>query len=222
MHPIPISHGMTIVELATMINGEGWLNKSLKAQLEIIKYEGYPNINDRKRAFNIPPSPNMPDLETAWNYQGLCLLEGTNISEGRGTEFPFRIIGTPWIDNEKLFSEILSFSNEADSISLISFTPKSILGKAYNPKYKDRECKGYFIHNLVDPISWTINFINLMSKVYSSEFTFFQSNFIDKLYGSNKLRLDIGYDAKIKKIINDQSLDQKNFYSLRKAYLIYK
>jgi len=221
MHPIPISHGMTIGELAIMLNEEGWLNKSLKAQLEIVKYAGYPNIKDRQGAFNIHPSPNMPNLETAWNYQGVCLLEGTNISEGRGTEFPFRMIGAPWIDNKKLFPKILSFSSEGDSISLISFKPKSIIGKANNPKYKDIECNGFFIHNLVDPISWTINFINLVSKVYSSEFIFFQSNFIDKLYGLNQLRLDTGNDAKIKKIINDQSLDQESFNSLRKGYLIY-
>ena len=86
MHPIPVRHGMTIGELAQMINGEDWLVNGIQADLTIISYSGKIDENIIKNAFNPAPSPNMLDLETAWLYQGLCLLEGTNLSEGRGTE----------------------------------------------------------------------------------------------------------------------------------------
>ena len=105
MHPIPISHGMSMGELAIMINEENWLSNGLKADLKVVQYKGTPTNQDRNLAFRLPPSPNMPDMETAWNYQGLCLLEGANISEGRGTSIPFKILGAPWMDNVELLKE---------------------------------------------------------------------------------------------------------------------
>lgn len=72
MHPIPIRHGMTLGELAQMINEEHWLSDGARVNLKVIQYEGKPSQADRKEAFDPPPSPNMPDLETAWLYQGLC------------------------------------------------------------------------------------------------------------------------------------------------------
>ena len=92
MHPIPVRHGMTFGELATMINEEGWLANGIQADLTVISYKGEINKKIRTNAFNPHPSPNMPDLETAWLYQGLCLLEGTNLSEGRGTDLPFKLV----------------------------------------------------------------------------------------------------------------------------------
>ena len=106
MHPIPVLHGMTLGELAKMINGEIWLKNGIKADLAIITYIGKDDKQVRENAFNPPPSPNMLNLETAWLYHGLCLLEGTNLSEGRGTETPFRILGAPWLDEKKLNSSI--------------------------------------------------------------------------------------------------------------------
>ena len=100
MHPIPIRHGMTVGELAYMINEEGWLKESLKVNLNVIKISGWNRemyYDDTELEF-IPPSPNIPDLNTAVMYSGICLFEGTNISEGRGTENPFMKIGAPWID----------------------------------------------------------------------------------------------------------------------------
>ena len=102
MHPIPVRHGMTIGQLAMMINEEIWLSDGAKANLKVIQYEGKPTQADMEKAFNPPPSPNMTDLETAWLYQGLCLLEGTNLSEGRGTDLPFKLFGAPWLDNKAL------------------------------------------------------------------------------------------------------------------------
>ncbi|MEO0129016.1 MAG: DUF1343 domain-containing protein, partial [candidate division WOR-3 bacterium] len=103
LYSIPVRHGLTIGEICNMIN----IEENIGADLEIIKIEGW------KRKFYFPdcslkwtvPSPNMPSFETALVYPGMCLLEGTNVSEGRGTTRPFEIFGAPWIKEEKLVKE---------------------------------------------------------------------------------------------------------------------
>ena len=105
MHPIPIRHGMTIGELSIMINEEGWLNDNLKIKdLKLIKMKKIP----KKTQFYkwIPTSPNIPYKETSFIYNGMCLFEGTNLSEGRGTLHPFRTIGAPWVDSTDLMDYI--------------------------------------------------------------------------------------------------------------------
>lgn len=104
MYPIPIRHGMTAGELAILFNEQGWLKNSIKADLTIIKAENWQREQwlDHTGLEFIKPSPNMPSLKTATVYPGLCLIEGTNVSEGRGTPIPFEICGAPWIDKEEL------------------------------------------------------------------------------------------------------------------------
>jgi uncharacterized protein YbbC (DUF1343 family) len=110
MHPVPVRHGMTAGELATMFNERGWLAGRVRADLVVIPMEGWRRAMwyDRTGLRFIKPSPNMPDLETAAVYPGLCLLEGTNVSEGRGTDRPFRQFGAPWIDSQDLTRRIKS------------------------------------------------------------------------------------------------------------------
>ncbi|MBM4028131.1 MAG: DUF1343 domain-containing protein, partial [Planctomycetes bacterium] len=91
LYPIPVRYGLTVGELARMVNGEGWLAKGIKADLTVVPLTGWRRGMwfDATGLRFIKPSPNMPDLETATIYPGLCLLEGTNLSEGRGTPKPF-------------------------------------------------------------------------------------------------------------------------------------
>ena len=189
MHPVPISHGMSMGELAIMINEEGWLPDGLKADLKVLQYKGVPTKEDRNLAFRLPPSPNMPDMETAWNYQGLCLLEGTNISEGRGTNKPFKILGAPWMDNVELLKTLSSFLANNDQIDTVSFIPISMPGKSYHPKYENETCHGLKIINLEDPIAFTLHLFKVLVLLHPNEFMFLENNFIDRLYGSDYLRL---------------------------------
>ena len=221
MHPIPVQHGMTIGELAKMINEEGWLPDGLKANLKVIQYEGKPNEDDRKIAFKPPPSPNMLDLETAWNYLGLCLLEGTNLSEGRGTRFPFKIIGAPWINNQKLIEGISPLLHKNDQIDTVSFTPESLPGKSTYPKYENKICHGLKILKLENPIIWTVNLFQVMNTLYPQEFQFLNSNFIDNLYGSNALRLAVLNGDDLKKMILDWEINTNIFYKMSQAYYLY-
>ena len=139
MHPIPIGHGMTLGELAQMINGESWLENGIKVDLTVIAYKGKIDEKVKAHAFNPPPSPNMSNLKTAWLYHGLCLLEGTNLSEGRGTDSPFILLGAPWLDNQKLYDELVKNRHPLDDFEITQFTPQSIPAAKY-PKYEGEKC----------------------------------------------------------------------------------
>ena len=220
MHPIPIRHGMTLGELAQMINGEGWLSEGIQADLTVISYNGTDDEKMREDAFNPHPSPNMPDLETAWLYQGLCLLEGTNLSEGRGTDLPFKLFGAPWLDNKSLADKLQKYSSPGDKFEITSFTPESV-SAARNPKYKGKVCKGIRIITLQNPLIWTIHLLQIVHDQHPEEFRFLESNFIDKLYGSDKLRLSIENNENIDLIINHFNKYEDNFNEIRSKYLIY-
>ena len=219
MHPIPVRHGMSVGELAQMINGESWLENGMKADLNVIAYKGKIDEKVKAHAFNVPPSPNMPNVETAWLYQGLCLLEGTNLSEGRGTDLPFKLFGAPWLDNRALADELQKFSSKSDKYELISFTPQSIPAAKY-PKYEGEECKGIRIITLENPLIWTIHLLQILQDQHPEKFKFLDTNFIDKLYGSDRLRLSNEKDITAKKLLaSDTTYTQ--FIELRKKYLIY-
>jgi len=219
MHPIPVRHGMSVGELAQMINGESWLENGMKADLNVIAYKGKIDEKVKAHAFNVPPSPNMPNVETAWLYQGLCLLEGTNLSEGRGTDLPFKLFGAPWLDNKVLADKLQKFSSKSDKYELISFTPQSIPAAKY-PKYEGEECKGIRIITLEHPLIWTIHLLQILQDQHPEKFKFLDTNFIDKLYGSDRLRLANEKDITAKKLLaSDTTYTQ--FIELRKKYLIY-
>ncbi|MCB0477272.1 MAG: DUF1343 domain-containing protein [Crocinitomicaceae bacterium] len=127
MHPVPIVHGMTICEYAQMINGEGWLGDSLKADLKVIKMKNY----NHKKFYRlpIPPSPNLRTMSSIYLYPSICLFESTEISVGRGTDKPFQIIGHP------------KFSK-----GTYEFTPTPSFGSK-KPKLEGELCKGYDLTN---------------------------------------------------------------------------
>jgi uncharacterized protein YbbC (DUF1343 family) len=219
MHPIPIRHGMTVGELARMINYEGWLNNKVSVDLKIIKYKGDVTKKDAENVFKIKPSPNMPDLYTAWIYQGLCLLEGTNLSEGRGTEAPFLIFGAPWLDSYKLYNALQDAKSSDDDFEVVEFKPLSNFSSK-NPKYLNQTCYGIRIRKLKDPIEWTINLLDIINSHHPLEFKFLDTNFIDKLYGSNKLRVVINEGLEVEGLIK-ANLENNLFKDDRKKHLLY-
>ncbi len=220
MHPIPIRHGMTFGELAHMINRKGWLNEEMKADLTVIKYKGKIKQDDINNAFVPAPSPNMSNFETAWLYQGLCLLEGTNLSEGRGTNIPFKLIGAPWLDAHKLFIELNKNKSDGDKFSIIQFTPKSIPASKF-PKYNNNECYGLKIFHLENPIEWIIKTFRIINNIHPDEFKFLDTNFIDKLFGNNSLKVIINDKLSIEDLLLKIKQDEKEFIDIRNPYLLY-
>ena len=125
MHPIPIVHGLTVGELALMINGQKWLSKNLQCKLKVIQCKNYSHKDFYR--LPIPPSPNLPNMKSIYLYPSLCLVEGTNISCGRGTNKQFQIMGHPSYSESKELN--------------YTFTPIPNKGSKH-PKHEGEKCIG--------------------------------------------------------------------------------
>ena len=224
LHPIPIRHGMTLGELCLMINEMKWLKDQKKVKdLEIIKMKKIPK---KSQFYNwIPPSPNIPNKETAFAYNGMCLFEGTNISEGRGTNNPFRMIGAPWIDLDKLmvYIENLKKTKYGNKVIVngLQFKPLSNKG-AKTPKYENQICNGIFIEYIDESIEPLEFAIDLLVHFNDYEQFNFNDSFFDTLYGSSDLRLAISKNNDINNVLYKIDNDVVKFKEQRKNFLIYK
>ena len=223
MHPIPIRHGMTIGELCNMINDEGWLTNQITVKdLKIIKMDDYPDDDEHHNW--TPPSPNIPNKKTAFIYNGICLFEGTNISEGRGTSSPFKYIGAPWIDSDHLMNYVNILKKQRyDSkirVKKIEFIPKSNKGSK-SPKYENEICYGISIEldKTIEPIEFSLYLLKYFYNNYE-DFSF-NVDFFDILYGSSDFRGCLENNCDMQKILNDINKDRIEFNELRKNYLLY-
>jgi uncharacterized protein YbbC (DUF1343 family) len=199
MHTIPVVHGMTIGEYAKIITGEKWIAED--CDLTVIKMENY--THNTNYDLPIKPSPNLPNARAVNLYPSLCLFEGTTISIGRGTDYPFQHFGAPYLKSN------------------YSFMPKSGEGSKY-PKHEDIVCFGTDLR-FQDNYLTTIN-LNWIIEAYKQcpEKEEFFNNFFDKLAGTDKLRKQIiaGKTAKEIKATWEEGLT--SFKKLRKNYLIYE
>ncbi|PID59000.1 MAG: hypothetical protein CR986_07295 [Ignavibacteriae bacterium] len=222
---LPIRHGMTIGELATYFNRPKVLQTDKPADLTIIKLKNWERnfyYDDCKLNW-IAPSPNMPNLETALVYPGMCLIEGTNLSEGRGTYSPFLQIGSPYINSEKLLKELYQYNFEGVELSSTSYTPEIIPNMAEYVKHKSNLCNGIKLkitdRNKFKPIEFGIHLIYLIHKLYPNNFEFRGS--IERLWGNKNFREDILGNAAPEKIIRNYHNKLEQFKLKRKNYLLY-
>lgn len=191
--PIPIAHGMTVGELAVLANLEGWLSNRKPAKLTVVKMENWKRSMwyDQTKLQWIKPSPNMRSIETAVVYPGTCLIEGINVSEGRGTEKPFEYIGAPWIDGKKLAATLNSQKLVGVTFEPIEFTPQEIPNVAANPKYKDMKCSGIYVkvtnRNTFAPVRTGIAIVKTMYELYPDSLKFREQRF-DRLAGTPLVR----------------------------------
>ncbi|MFA6597159.1 MAG: DUF1343 domain-containing protein [Ignavibacteriaceae bacterium] len=224
--PIPIAHGMTFGELANYFNEEHLLGNNLHADLTVLK------IKNWKRTYfyddlNLPwikPSPNITDLNTALLYPGTCLIEGTNISEGRGTELPFLTIGAPFINGKKLVKALQVYKFKGLSFKETSFTPQDIPNVAVNPKYEGKLCSGIAIKvtdkRKVESVKFGIALLSVLHKLYPKEFSFKEKS-IDLLSGDTKIRKQILQNVAPTKIYKSYQKELAKFKETRKKYLLY-
>ncbi|HEX6981642.1 MAG TPA: DUF1343 domain-containing protein [Balneolaceae bacterium] len=151
-YPIPMAHGMTLGELAKMMVGEQWIQNAAQVDLRVIEMKGWNRSTKWPQTGLkwIPPSPNLPTFKHAYAYLGTVLFEGTSFSEGRGTTDPFLKIGSPGtqISDEQITRLDQNFSGV--SFERISFTPKSMPGKALYPDHEGELCHGVKI-TVTDP-----------------------------------------------------------------------
>lgn len=206
LHPIPLVHGMTLGELARMIKGESWISNASELALFVVSVAHY----DHNTPYVLPiaPSPNLPSEASIILYPSLGLFEGTLMSMGRGTDWPFEVLGAPWFTRGTL-----------------EFTPINILGKAVNPPYLGQVCRGLKLTNFALDylrdyqqiyLTWLID----SYVIYGKKADFFNS-FFDKLAGTPALRTAIIAGQTEEEIRASWQVDLSIFKSKRRSYLLY-
>ena len=196
IHTIPARYGLTIGELATLLKAE----RVPSCQLKVARMRGYKRgmwYNDTGLPW-VPPSPNMPTLTTATLYPGLCLFEGTNMSEGRGTTKPFEYIGAPWCNGERWAEQLNDCQLPGIRFRPVFFTPVPV---AETTKHVRQTCSGVAIHIIhrerFRPVETAIQMLSILSTEYRDHFAFLGAH-LDRLAGNSWLR-----DA----LLNGESMD---------------
>lgn len=224
-HPIPIRYGLTIGELAGWINGEIFSKQNINVDLTVIKAEGWKRSlwYDQTGLPWIAPSPNMPTLETAVVYPGFCLLEGTNLSEGRGTDAPFLQFGAPWIDAEYYAEELNNLNLPGLRFEPVRFTPVSIPNVAVNPKYENQPCGG--VKTIVSDrdrlrsVEAMLTILETTRNIYPNHFDLRET--LDRLYGSDRLRKALREHTAVQNLISQWQSDLEKFTARSRDYYLY-
>jgi uncharacterized protein YbbC (DUF1343 family) len=202
MHPIPVVYGLTVGELALMINEEGWLDGEKKCKLTIIKMPGYYH----QYAYQIPeaPSPSLPNDLSIRLYASLCFFEGTDFSVGRGTDKAFQVIGYP----NPIFGEY-------------SFTPETSSG-SIKPIHQDKKCFGSDLSKTSRKETFSLKYLLQYHQLSKGKITFItRPDFFDKLAGTNELREQIMNNWSEDKIRESWNKDLEAYRILRAHYLLY-
>lgn len=206
--PMPVVYGLTPGEYATLAKGEKWIDSADALDMEVISCGNY----DHRKKYKLPvsPSPNLKDQRAVFLYPSLCFFEGTNVSVGRGTAFPFQVIGSPYTQLDSAFT----------------FTPQSMPG-ATDPPYKGRLCKGYDLRRYRKELSTEMKGVNVryllrMYQLCTDKAKFFSNaDFFDKLAGSDQLRKQILADKTEAEIKASWQPALKTYKEMRKKYLLY-
>jgi uncharacterized protein YbbC (DUF1343 family)/CubicO group peptidase (beta-lactamase class C family) len=212
-HPIPVRHGMTVGELAQLFNKERGVN----ADLYIVRVEDWSRSQwfDSTGLVWVNPSPNMRSLTEATLYPGVCLLEPTNVSVGRGTDTPFEVIGAPWIDGRKLAEALNNAKLPGVRFVPMRFTPKSSV-------HKDAECGGVNIivtnRDLLEPVITGLEMATQLRKLFPKDFSIDRFN---RLLANQKVfdAFRQGSDASAMRQVWESELEA--FRAIRNKYLLY-
>jgi len=206
MHPVALVHGMTMAEYAGMINGEGWLAGGVRCDLTWIAITGY----SHSTVYHLPvdPSPNLQDMDAIYLYPSVCLLEGTVASVGRGTDYPFRLIGHPKV-------------RSGDT----TFVPRSIPGKSEKPKFLGERCHGWKLSGQQQDGSSRLDSLDLawLIRMYGEVGggqQFFTSSF-NLLAGNDELKKQIIAGTPEQEIRKSWEPALSEFKLIREKYLLY-
>lgn len=201
MVPVPIVHGCTMGEMALMINGEGW--PGLKARIDVVKVKNYSHAD--RYELPVSPSPNLPNYTSVRLYPSLCFFEATSVSIGRGTDFPFQVIG-----------------GTHEHLGDFTFTPVNMPGVAVNPINMNKKCFGVDLRD-IDPVPpFTLKYFLDFYKKYPSEKDFITSErWLNLLAGTNSLIKDIRAGKEEAEIVASWEQEINAYKSVRRKYLLY-
>lgn len=204
-HPIPIVHGLTVGEYATMVNREGWLPRDLRCDLSVVECQNY--SHNTRYELPVAPSPNLPNRAAVLLYPSLALFEGTSVSVGRGTDRPFQIFGAPYF-------------TEGDT----TFVPQSRSG-ARQPKHESQTCQGFqvrdFAHFYLEGrgelyLYWLQGALEM-----APDRERFFTSYFDKLAGNSRLRKQLLQELPISEIRDSWEPELSQYRKLRRRYLRY-
>ncbi|MES2873765.1 MAG: DUF1343 domain-containing protein [Bacteroidota bacterium] len=215
MFPIPMSHGLTVAEFAQMANGQGWLKDGVKSKLRIVKVANY--NHDMPYTLPVSPSPNLNTQQAVMLYPSTCMFEGTYINLGRGTYFPFTVLGSPELKGKYEFN----------------FTPTGIKGMAETPLFMNQVCYGldlrnYDVEKLRAKKQINLQWIMELYKAHPYKEKFFDSKLSNQM---NNIEIQIGSGLFRQQIIDGKSEAEiraswepalSEYKMMRKKYLLYK
>lgn len=214
LQAIPIVHGLTVAEYAQMLNGEGWLKDKVRCKLNIIKVANY--NHDMPYDLPVKPSPNLNTKQSILLYPSLCLFEGTILSQGRGTQYPFTVLGAPALKGKYKFS----------------FTPMRIAGMAETPLHQDSACYGLDLRDYNTEIlrkqkQLNIKWLMELYRAYPNKADFFNNKLskqmgnFDKLAGISSLKQQIIAGKSEKEIRASWEPALTAYKNMRAKYLLY-
>ncbi len=206
MHPVPVVYGMSIGEYAKMINGERWLKNGIQCDLRIIPCKNWARNQNYK--LPVKPSPNLPNSLAITLYPSLCFFEGTSVSAGRGTDYPFQCYGHPLMHK-----------------SAFSYVPRSIAGASKYPKFKGQKCNGFDLRLLNEcefraKQKLDLSYLLTAYSQLKGKGKFFNA-FFKNLAGTEKLKLQLQQGMLEEQIRESWQKDIAKFKEIRKKYLIY-
>ena len=203
INPIPVVHGCTVGELAQMINGENWHKAARKCDLRVIQVENY--THSTKYELPVSPSPNLPNYLSVRLYPSLCFFEATTVSVGRGTDFPFQVLG-----------------GLKKNLGDFQFTPKNIPGVAVNPLNEGKVCYGVDLRSLNEAPKFTLKFFIDFYNKYENKSDFLtRENWFNLLAGNDELLALIKNGKSDQEILEALNTEVEKYKQLRKKYLLY-
>lgn len=220
-YPIALRHGMTVGELAGLFSQEFGIG----VDLDVVEMRGWRRMMwyDETGLVWVPPSPAMPSLRTATAYPGMCLLEGTNISEGRGTALPFELAGAPWIDGDELAGQLRERNIKGCLVRSAEFVPVA-------SKHCGKRCGGIQVH-VTDrarfrPVEFGLMLIAAIKDLYPDHFEWrldasTKSFHFDLLVGTDKVRRELDSDVPLSDIFEGWKEKMRRFREIREQFLLY-
>jgi uncharacterized protein YbbC (DUF1343 family) len=217
--PIPVVYGLTCGELAEMINGERWLSGGKQARLTVVRMEGWKRslLWDATGLPWVAPSPNIPFPGSALAYPATCYLEGTNLSEGRGTPRPFETVGAPFLDGVRLSSALKELKLHGVKISPISFIPGA-------SKFKGESCQGVLMEvtdaSEFEPLRTALSLLKVVLSSHSTDFEMNRRGFL-RLMGDSGVYDMLQEGASVEKMIESWEKQTIAFQEKSTLYYLY-
>jgi uncharacterized protein YbbC (DUF1343 family) len=203
MHPIPVVHGLTVGELAQMINGEKWLANGLTCSLQVVPMDHYTHLTPYE--LPVKPSPNLPNYQSVRLYPSICFFEPTLVSLGRGTYQPFQILGYP-----------------GATFGDYTFTPVSIKGMSEKPDFKDQLCRGIDLTSFQTERRLHLEFLLDFYNSHPDKKNFFKDRrFFNLLAGTDELLAQIEQGLNQEAIRKSWQSPLSAYKAMRKQYLLY-